>query len=325
MKGPEKGLLFNCHWRGIMENTKKANPAISSLESFQRLMNVMENDSTIEMSKLVNRIMRANPDKMPIFMEHTVALKRLFATSAEKRRQAVEYAKGMSNLTYIDPEKFEEARDLKLCLKRNFKELTFTTRSILEERKRILVEIKREDLKYINLSGNDRRIKRVLFDYKLGKGFVIAKELEPIFKTVDFAIWNNTKHKYETLYRYCKRYGVHLSENQICDRSLDESIYGWPIFPGSTLDNYLSITYLPGSGRYRSSDFTKGETFRGNIELSMTTFEARNIETDEHIHDFRYLTRRKNVYFKLPYEGEKSCDKRPQYVLKPIKESAKYR
>ena len=80
----------------------------------------------------------------------------------------------MSNLTYIDPEKFEEARDLKLCLKRNFKELTFTTRSILEERKRILVEIQREDLKYINLSGNDRRIKRVLFDYKLGKGFVIA-------------------------------------------------------------------------------------------------------------------------------------------------------
>ena len=55
-------------------------------------------------------------------------------------------------------------------------------------------------LKYINLSGNDRKIKRVLFDYKLGKGLVIAKELEPIFKDVDFAIWNNTKHKYETLY-----------------------------------------------------------------------------------------------------------------------------
>lgn len=308
-----------------MENTITTNTTISSLESFQRLMNVMENDSTIETSKLANRIMRANPDKMPIFMEHTVALKKIFSSSAEKRRQDIEYAREMSSLTYIDSEKFEETRDLSLCLKRNFKELTFTTRSILEERKRILVEIQREDLKYINLSGNDRKIKRVLFDYKLGKGLVIAKELEPIFKDVDFAIWNNTKHKYETLYRYCKRYGVELSKEQICDRSLDELTYGWPIFPGSTLDNYLSITYLPGSGRYRASDFTKGETFRGNVEISIGNFEARNIETDEHIHDFRYLTRRKNVYFKLPYEDEKTCDRRPPYVLKPIKESAKYK
>lgn len=307
-----------------MENSLK-NTTLNSLDAFQRMMNVAENDSTIEMTKAVNRILKANPEKMHLFMEHTIAFKRLLAASEEKRRLEYEKVTEKRKLTLVDTDSLQKSNDLSLCLKRNFKELTFTSRKTLEERKRLLLEIQEENLKYINLSGDLHQIKKVLFDYKLGKGYVIAKELEPIFKTTDFAVWNYDKHKYETLYRFCGRYNVKLTEDQVCDRSLDELIYGWPIAPGSTLDNYLSITYLSGGGRYRSSDFLKSERTVGNIELTHASFEGRNIETDEHIHDFRYLTRRKNVYLRLPYEDEKTCDNRPPYVLKPIKESAKFR
>jgi len=306
-----------------MKNTLNTSSSLTSFESFQRLMNVMENDSKIETSKAANRIMRANPEKMPIIMEHTIAFKRLIAASEERRKQERSKADEKRKLNLIETESLEDTKDLSLCLKRNFKEMTFTSRQILEERKRILLEIQEENIKYINISGDLRQIKRILFDYKLGKGYVIAKELEPIFKEVDFAVWNYDKHKYETLYRFCSRYGINLTKKQVCDRSLDELTYGWPIAAGSTLDNYLAITYFASGRRYRSSDILKGEKVVGNIELKHGSYEGRNIETDECIHDFRYLTRRKNVYFQIPYEDEKTCDNRPIYVLKPIKESAK--
>ena len=146
-----------------MENSF-INTTLNSLDAFQRMMNVAENDSTIEMTKAVNRILKANPEKMHLFIEHSVAFKWLLAASEEKRRLECEKLNEKRKLTLVDTDSLQKSNDLSLCLKRNFKELTFTSRKTLEERKRLLLEIQEENLKYINLSGDLHQIKKVLFD-----------------------------------------------------------------------------------------------------------------------------------------------------------------
>ena len=74
-----------------MENSYKK-PTLQSLDAFQKMMNVIENSSTIEMTKAVNRILKNNPEKMPLFMEHTIAVKRLLEASEEKRMLEIKKA-----------------------------------------------------------------------------------------------------------------------------------------------------------------------------------------------------------------------------------------
>ena len=176
------------------------------------------------------------------------------------------------------------------ALKRNITNLSFTKIKILAERKRLLQEIKDANAKTVILHGDSNVISNVLFDFKIGKGRVLAPELIPILTDVDFAIkeFAHGGSKTLSLYGYCKKKNVKVKPEFFCGCSMEEALSGTTKYPGSTLRDYIMIGYFPNSRINKTKNGIKGNI--GAFEIG--TFKAHNISTGEMIDDFRIVSRR---------------------------------
>jgi len=203
-------------------------------------------------------------------------------------------------------ESLKDDNNLLECIIRNIKKLSFTTPKILRERKRLLQEIKMSNANLVILSGNEEIIEKILFDYTLKEGYILAPELTPIFNQIDFAIkCNNGPNslKAETLYSYCKYYFIKPDEDMFCGYSKEEFlcdkevVFEKPKYIGSTCDEFISIVYMEKS-RINNTGVIKQRSTIGNLKLIPFSTRAYNTVTDEYIDNYLTVVQNKKSKMK---------------------------
>lgn len=234
------------------------------------------------MSLASQKVYDENPDKKTLIDEYVYKFKKMGEEVSKTSESKILSSQQWENLS--------KDKNTGECIKRNISNLSFTKAKILAERKRLLQEINATNAKMVILHGDSGVISNVLFDYKIGKGRVLAVELAPIFSQVDFAIKEFVQgdSKVVTLYEYCKKKNVTIKPDVFCGCSKEEALLGSTKYPGATLSNYIAIGYFPNS---RINKTRSGKN--GNIEsFEPGNFKAFNVSTGEVIDDFRVVSRR---------------------------------